>query len=167
MSRSSGTTANSFVSRSAFDALTVDDVEESEDEQQEEETPQTQVTSTEHTKPSKSQIKKAQKQARIERRKQLKASSKTGTTDSSPRLTPSLEESIARMAEAAADVSPLPTTHTASESKPTAEPQQEPAPQPEVLEPSLPGLAINGDIQHVNVAESMHINFCLVLYKWN
>lgn len=45
MSRSSGTTVNPpFVSRSAFDALTVDEVEDSEDEQQEEETPQTQVT---------------------------------------------------------------------------------------------------------------------------
>lgn len=45
MSRSSSTTANPpFVSRSAFDALTVEDVEDSEDEQQQEETPQTQVT---------------------------------------------------------------------------------------------------------------------------
>jgi phosphatidate cytidylyltransferase len=45
MSRSSGTTANPpFASRSAFEALTVDDVEDFEDEQQEEETLQTQVT---------------------------------------------------------------------------------------------------------------------------
>ncbi|KAG1900661.1 phosphatidate cytidylyltransferase [Suillus fuscotomentosus] len=159
MSRSSSITANPpFVSRSAFDALTVEDVEDSEDEQQQEETPQTQVTSTEHTKPSKSQIKKAQKQARTERRKQLKASSKAGTANSSPRHTPSLEESIARMADGAADVYPLPTTHTAPEPKPTAEPPQEPAPEPEpepeVSESSLPGPVINGDIQHVNVTEN-------------
>jgi phosphatidate cytidylyltransferase len=155
MSRSSGTTANPpFASRSAFEALTVDDVEDFEDEQQEEETPQTQVTSTEHTKPSKSQIKKAQKQARTERRKQLRASSKAGTADNSPRHTPSPEESVARMAEAAGDISSIPTTHTASESKPTAEPQQEPAPQPQVSESSLPEPVINGDIQHVNVVEN-------------
>jgi phosphatidate cytidylyltransferase len=143
-----------FVSRSAFDALTVDEVEDSEDEQQEEEPPQTQVTSTEQTKPSKSQIKKAQKQARIERRKQLKASSKAGTADSSPRHTPSLEESITRTAEAATDVLPPPTTHTVSESKPAIEPRQEPAPQPEVSEPSVLSSATDGDMQHVNVAEN-------------
>ncbi|KAG1766999.1 phosphatidate cytidylyltransferase [Suillus occidentalis] len=154
MSRSSGTTVNPpFVSRSAFDALTIDEVEDSEDEQQEEETPQTQVTSTENTKPSKSQIKKAQKQARTERRKQLKASSKAGTADSSPRHTPSPEESIARTAEAAADVSPLPISHIASGSKLTTEPRQEPVPQLEVSEPSLPGPAIDGDVEHVNVTE--------------
>jgi phosphatidate cytidylyltransferase len=45
MSRSSGATTNTpFVSRSAFDALTVDDGEDSDVEQQEEETLQTHVT---------------------------------------------------------------------------------------------------------------------------
>jgi phosphatidate cytidylyltransferase len=45
MSRSSSATANTpFVSRSAFDALTVDDGEDSGSEQQEEEIPQTEVT---------------------------------------------------------------------------------------------------------------------------
>ncbi|KAG1751585.1 phosphatidate cytidylyltransferase [Suillus paluster] len=153
MSRSSSTTTNlPFVSRSAFEALTVDDGEDTEDEQQEEEILQTQVTSTEHAKPSKSQIKKAQKQARIEKRKQLKASSKAGTADSSPRHTPSLEESIARTAEAAADVPP--TKHNAPEARPAAEPQHEPTPQPEVEEPSHPQFPINGDVHHADVAEN-------------
>lgn len=50
---------------------------------------------TEPRKLSKSQLKKLQKHARTERRKQAKAATKTATAESSPRATPSLEQSIA------------------------------------------------------------------------
>jgi len=181
MSRFLGAQTNTpFVSRSAFDALTVDDVEDTDSEPQEEEALQTHETrfvsvdvratylliglfSAEPVKPSKSQIKKAQKQARIERRKQLKASSKAGTTDSSPRHTPSLEESIGRMAEAAADASLPEPEESGPESLPVEESQHEPAPQTNEPEASLPQPAINGDIQHVNFAESRHLDFCGIL----
>ncbi|OAX39987.1 hypothetical protein K503DRAFT_855663 [Rhizopogon vinicolor AM-OR11-026] len=155
MSRSSSaTTGTPFVSRSAFNALTVDDGEDTDNEQQEEEIPQTEVISTEPAKPSKSQIKKAQKQARTERRKQLKASSKAGTADNSPSHTPSLEESIARTAEATADISLPHPVEGHTEPPLNAEPQHEPVPQSGVPEALLPQPVINGDIQHLNTAEN-------------
>lgn len=54
--------------------------------------------STEPPKLSKSQLKKLQKHARTERRKQAKAAAKATTAENSPRATPSLERSIARSA---------------------------------------------------------------------
>jgi len=121
--------------------------------------------SAELTKPSKSQIKKAQKQARTERRKQLKASSRAGTTDSSPRHTPPLEESMARTAEAAADDPISHPNESAPELRLNEQPEHEPAPQPGVPEALPPQPAINGDTPHVNVAESRRLDFCRV-FQW-
>ncbi|KIJ67818.1 hypothetical protein HYDPIDRAFT_107328 [Hydnomerulius pinastri MD-312] len=88
--------AQQFVTRSAFEALAIDDGEQSDEELVEEERVQPQSETTAPVKLSKSQLKKLQKQARTEKRKQLRAAAKAGTSDSSPRTTPSLEKSAAR-----------------------------------------------------------------------
>lgn len=53
------------------------------------------VHSTEPPKLSKSKLKKLQKLARTEKRKQAKAAAKATAAENSPRATPSLEQSIA------------------------------------------------------------------------
>lgn len=83
-----------FATKSAFDALAVEDVEQSEDEEVASGgAPPLQSDSVEQPKPSKSQQKKAAKLARTEKRKQLRAAAKAGITDSSSKVTSSLEKS--------------------------------------------------------------------------
>ncbi|KAI6040293.1 phosphatidate cytidylyltransferase [Pisolithus marmoratus] len=86
--------AKLFATKSAFDALAVEDVEQSEDEEEASGgPPSSQPGSVEPPKPSKSQQKKAAKLARTEKRKQLKAAAKAGITDSSSKTISSLEKS--------------------------------------------------------------------------
>lgn len=82
-----------FTTKSAFDALTVEDVEHSGDEEAGLDGPPLQPDSVGPPKLSKSQQKKAAKHARTEKRKQLKAAAKVGLTDSPSKVTSSLGKS--------------------------------------------------------------------------
>ncbi|KAF8134651.1 phosphatidate cytidylyltransferase [Boletus edulis] len=138
MSRPAATTSSGqFVTKSTFAALAVEDLEESEEELVQDDHVQPSSDTTEPPKLSKSQLKKLQKQARTERRKQARVAAKASTADNSPRATPSLEQSAAR-SEAIADGEEVLSPKADAESK-----QEDVSP---TLEPSRPCLESNSNV---------------------
>lgn len=115
------------------------------------------ANSTEPPKLSKSQLKKLQKHARTERRKQAKAAAKGTTAENSPRATPSLEQSIAR-SEEVADEEVLSSEADDAPPEPRIETEQKDAsPAPE---PPRPNPESSSSVSAAIKSDSMCTLFC-------
>ncbi|KAG9316651.1 phosphatidate cytidylyltransferase [Chiua virens] len=156
MSKTPATTASGqFNTKSAFAALAVEDVEDSEEE----------LIGEEHVEPSsdtmalprlsKSQLKKLQKHARTEKRKQAKAAAKATAVENSPRTTVSSEQPTARsvvvtddevlssdpehtLAESGIETDQEDVPHTTQSSQPSLNNKVPPVIKPDTSNPSLP-----------------------------